>query len=371
MFFFDPFALSSQIQFHNLFSEIMSHKFSSICLKVSALLFMLLFFQNAFAQSFEELNALMDQKQKQLKTDMVLMVANKDTITYTKDSKLFSAVRGQAPIAYTSEWLTAALVMALVDEGKIKLEDKISRYIPEFAKYGKNYITIRHCLTHFTGIQSETPKLKKMFEKKKFASLEAEVASFAAKEIHRNPGEEFSYNNMGAAIAGRVAEIVSKKRFDMLAQQKLFRPLGMRQTTFSTLDGSSVDPSTGAKSSANDLIRFMTMMLNNGVYKGVRVLSEASVTELKKIHTTTALIKASPSTANGFQYALGAWSASETQQGANVLTAPSQGGTVPVIDFCRGYAFVFLLKELMDDQKANAFGEIKEVLDSKYASNCR
>ena len=149
----------------------MSYKFSAICLKFSSVGLFLLLFQIGFSQKLNELGDIADQKQKLLKTDLVLMVANKDTIVYTKDSKLFTALRGQAPIAASSEWLTAALVMAMVDEGKISLDDKISRYIPIFGKYAKNYITIRHCLSHFTGIQSEVPGLKKLLEKKKFESF--------------------------------------------------------------------------------------------------------------------------------------------------------------------------------------------------------
>lgn len=348
----------------------MSYKFTSVRLKVSTVLVLLLLFQHAFAQDFTELNDIIDQKQKLLKTDIVLTVANKDTIVFNKDSKLFSSVRGQAPVGATSEWLTTALVLLLVDEGKISLDDKISRYLPEFGRYGKNYVTIRHCLSHFTGIQSEGGKLKKMFDKKKFASLEEEVNSFAARAIQRNPGEEFRYTNMGFSIAGRLLEVVSKKRFDMLAQQKLFRPLGMRQTSFTSMDGSAVDPASGARSSANDLIRFMTMLLNNGVYKGQRILSEESVKQLRQIHADAALNNAPPQAA-GFMYALGTWSPEQNGKEATVLTAPSLGGTVPVIDFCRGYAYVYLLKDLTEDQKANAYNDIKAVLDEKFNASCK
>src|SRR5215213_4663407 len=143
----------------------MSYKFNAVCLKFSAVVLFMLLLQPLFAQNLSELDDVVVQKQKQLKTEVVLTVANKDTIIYNKDTKLFSSLRGQAPIAATSEWLTAALVMSLVDDGRISLDDKVSRYIPIFSTYAKNYITIRQCLSHFTGIQSEEPKLKKMFEK--------------------------------------------------------------------------------------------------------------------------------------------------------------------------------------------------------------
>lgn len=368
-FSFNAFALSSQIQFQAQIPVSMSYRTHFNCLKFSFIGLFLLLSQLSFAQNLSALDDIVAQKQKILKTDVVLLVANKDTTIYTKDSKLFSAARGQAPIGNTSEWLTVALVMVLVDEGKIRLDDNISRYLPEYARYGKNYITIRHCLSSLTGIQGEAGKLKKMFDKKKFASLEEEVNSFAAREIQYKPGEEFRYNNMGIAIAGRVAEVVSKKKFDMLAQQRLFRPLGMRQTSFSPLDGTTVDPTSGARSTAGDLIRFMTMLLNNGIYKGQRILSEASVKALRQIQVDAGL-KNAPPEANGYQYALGVWSPEQNGKEATVLTAPSLGGTTPVIDFCRGYAFVYFLKDLKEDQKAGAYSEIKGLLDERFTANC-
>lgn len=344
----------------------MSYNFSINCLKCSTVLLFMLLLQPALSQNLTDLDALVEQKQKLAKTEIVLTVANKDTIIYNKDTKLFSSLRGQAPIGATSEWLTAAVVLSMVDEGKISLDDKVSRYLPIFGSYFKNYLTIRHCLSHFTGIQAETPKLKKMFEKKKFASLEEVVNEYAKKNIQANAGEEFRYSNIGLSIAGRVIEVVSKKRFDMLAQQKLFRPLGMRQTTFTSLTGGAVDPDGGARSSANDLIRFMTMLLNDGLYKGTRVLSEASVKELRTVYTSPDVIKYVADEANGFQYTLGAWAPEQKEKQAMILTAPSLGGTIPVLDFCRGYAFVYFLKDLNDDQKVNAYSEIKAVLDEKF-----
>ena len=330
-------------------------------------------FQSTMAQNnFNELNDIVAQTEKVYKTEAVLSVANKDTIIFVKDSKAFSALRGQAPIGYSSQWLTAALVMAMVDEGKISLDDKVSRYIPIFGKYYKNYITIRHCLSHFTGIQAETTKALKIFEKKKFASLEEEVDEYAKKHIQNNAGEAFRYNEIGPNIAGRILEIVTKKKFDMLAQQKLFRPLGMRQTTFSNIDMSAINPSTGAKSTANDYLRFLTMLLNNGVYKGQRILSEKSVAELRKIYTNPQQIQYSPEETKGLNYAAGAWAVeqNELKKEADALTAPSFGGTTPYIDFCKGYAFILLMKTLDNDQTTKGYQDIKAVLDKQFNGSC-
>ena len=100
------------------------------------------------------------------------------------------------------------MVLALVDAGKLSLDDKVSQYIPDFTKYNKSYITIRHCLSHQTGIKQEPIKLAAFLLRKKYETLEQEVNEFVSKrEIDYNPGEAFFYGNVGMNIAARVCEV--------------------------------------------------------------------------------------------------------------------------------------------------------------------
>jgi CubicO group peptidase (beta-lactamase class C family) len=345
----------------------MSYKLNATCLKVIfAAVFMLVFQFSRGQVNPDGLNAIMEQKAKALKNNsLVLAVASKDTLIYKNDTKLFNINRSQAPAGYSSQWFTTALVMMMVDEGKFNLDDKVVDYLPEFAKYGKNFITIRNCLSHFTGIQVSKTKL---FEKSK-RSLEDEVNSYAAREIQTNPGTEFRYNDIGFFIAARIVEVVSKKKFEMLAQQRLFRPLGMRQTTFTTIDGSAVNPSHGARTTASDFLLFMQRLLNKGKLKGQQILTEESMTELRRIHGEASALKNVPKEVNGYDYALGAWAPESKDSSAALLVAPSYGGSVAAVDFCRGYAFVYLLKELNEDAKANAYKDIKGELDGMFT--CR
>jgi CubicO group peptidase (beta-lactamase class C family) len=345
----------------------MSYKVTATCLKGIFGCFFLLVFQFSFGQvNAEGLNAIVEQKAKLTKNNnIVLAVSGKDTLLYKNDTKFFNINRSQAPAGYSSQWFTTVLVLILADEGKVSLDDKIADHLPEFAKYGKNFITIRNCLSHYSGIQVSKSKL---FEKSKH-SLEEEVKNYAAREIQTNPGTEFRYNDIGFTIAARILEVVSKKKFEMLAQQRLFRPIGMRQTTFNTIDGSAINPSFGARTTATDMIVFMKMLMNNGKVNGIQVLSEEAVKELRRIHGTTATIKNAPKEMTGNEYALGSWATGSKDGVATALVSPSYGGTVAAVDFCRGYAFVYMLKDLNEDAKANAFKEIKGELDA--GMNCR
>ncbi len=322
-------------------------------------------------QNFPELDDILTQKQKVLGKDFVVMLWKKDdTLVYQKELGDFNS-KTQAPIASCSKWLTAALVMTFVDEGKISLDDKITKWLPEYEKYAKNYITIRTCLSHMTGIRSEPITILKLLEKKKFNSLEDEVNSFAAKDIQANPGEEFRYSNIGLNIAGRILEIISKRRFDVLARQRLFVPLLMRRTSFSSLDGSAVNPSGGALSSPEDYMHFLIMLMNKGVYQGRRILSENAVNEMLTLQTKLEQIRYAPKVAEGYNYALGAWAADWKDGKATVVASPGLFGTWPMIDYCRGYAYLFFVKTLLSEDRADAQMEIKAVIDEKFTNTCK
>lgn len=352
-------------------SETMSYKGKAICLKSSLLLAFLLMLQPLFSQyNFSQLDQMLSNDQKALGNNAVFLLWNKDSILFKKQLGDFNS-KTQAPIASCSKWLTTALVMIFADEGKISLEDPIVKYIPEFGKYFKNYITIRQCLSHLTGIRSDKNILKKIMDRKKFSSLEEEVNSFAAHDIQANPGTEFRYSEIGLNIAGRILEIVSKRKFDVLIKQKLFNPLTMRRTTFSSFDGSAINPSGGAQSTPEDYMKFLVMLLNKGKYNGQQVLSEAAVEQMIQLRTTPDMIKYAPKSAQGFNYAMGSWVLEEGKNGkANALTCPGLFGTWPVVDFCRDYAYIIFVKNLLTEDRTEINLEIKKTIDSQLPSTC-
>ncbi len=307
----------------------MSDKFYFNCLKVSAVGLFMLFLQPAIGQqNFTGLEQTVATTNKNFATDVIITVATKDTIIYQKAPKLFTA-KTQIDVGHGSQWFTAALIMVLVDEGKLSLDDKVSGYLPVF-----------------------------------------EVAAYAAKEIETNPGTEFRYSLIGPAIAARVAEVVMKKRFDLLVQQKLFRPLGMRQTTFSTPDASAISASTGARTTANDYTRFLRMLLNNGINNGQSILSEQAITELRAISAVAGAVKVETEQGNYFGFTSGAWAAEQKANEATVLVAPGQAGSLALVDFCRGYAFLLLVKK-ETETKANNYTAIKKALDAQFNATCK
>ena len=359
----------------------MSLKIRFNCLKFSVFIVLLLIFQTANSQrkektlqakhGLEELDNLLTQKQNLIGKDYVVLIWEKDdTLVYKKEVGEYKS-KTVAPIASCSKWLTAALVMQFVDEGKISLDDPVVKYLPVFEKYMKKFITIRHCLSHMTGIEDDERLLKRIFQRKKFKSLDEEIDAFAAREIRANAGQDFWYGNIGLNIAAKVLEIVSKRKFDALIKQKLFTPLQMRQTTFAELDGGLYNPSGGARSTADDYMKFMVMLMNKGKYNGKQVLSEESVNEMLKIQTANVPKRFSPKAAEGFNYALGSWVVEEKDGNATALASPGLFGTWPMVDFCRGYAYILFVKNFLGEERANAHLEIKALIDEKIKEKCK
>jgi len=349
----------------------MSSKSTYYCFIVSAIAVFLLLFQETKAQyNFTSVDQKLEAVKKELGGNFSMLVYRDGKNIYEKSVGEFNA-KTQAPIASCSKWLTAALIMVLVDEGKINLDDKISKYLPIFSKYSKGYITIKQCLSHLTGIASEPIRLIDLLKANKFSSLEEEVMSFATKkEIMANPGIEFRYSNVGLNIAGRIVELVTKRGFEQAMQEKILRPLQMRSTSFSSFN--SVNPSGGAVSSANDYMNFLSMILNKGMYNGKRILSEQSIALMQTPQTTNPMIKYAPKIAAGYNYGLGEWILETDENGqSTVVASPGLLGTWPLIDKCRGYAVIILTKGILSEEKRDAYIDIKKIIDQQIIANCK
>ena len=331
------------------------------CLKSSIIVAFLLFFQSAaplLAQGdFTGVETLIKQNQKNWGKNLVVLVNKADKQLYKYETAEFK-VKATAPIGLASSWLTAAVVMVYVDEGKISLDDPVAKYLPIFEKHLKGYVTIRQCLANTTGIEYEADNPLKLVQRKNFPTLEEEVNAYASKrEIKDNAGQAYAFNYMGLHIAARVIEVVSKKSFDRAAAEKLFRPAGMRATTFYA-DKGAIDPSAGAVSTANDYMNFLLMLLNKGTLNGRKVLSESSVAELAKAQYGADLPVRSgnPPAGEGYRWAPGAWIAAADASGnTTMMNCDGLSGTYAWVDFARGYAALLFPAAQKDGQKRDAF----------------
>jgi CubicO group peptidase (beta-lactamase class C family) len=355
-------------------SEIMSVKVKEICLKGTLLLNFMLFLQFVIAQKiapspydFSAVTKKLEASKSELGKLYAVQITKDGLPIYKKESTDFDT-KTAAPIGIVTQWITAALILQLVDEGKIGLDDKIGKYLPIFDRYSKKYITIRHCLTHSTGIKNSDGNIK-LFEKNVYFTLEDEVNTYASKrDIEKNAGEAFRYNEIGFAIAGKIIEVVTKKTFSQIFTDKIAKPLGMRFTTFvDELDRTNT--SNGCFTTGVDMSNFLTMLLNNGTFNGKRILSETAIEQLETLSINTATIQYLPLTFKKFDYGLGCFIVDKNNSGkANTIAAFSLFGTFMYIDRCRKYAFVATLKKGEKEASESFYLGLKNVIDEALGS---
>lgn len=311
-----------------------------------------------------ELTTALEKYSKDLGNDYVVIVHHAGKEVYRREFGELKAT-SQEPIGAASQWLTAALVLSYVDEGKVSLDDKMSDFLPIFQSYSKGYITLQMCLSHTTTIESDPPIFRTALKRKKFASLEEEVAGFAKdRNMKGKQGTQFYYSTIGPNIAGRVLEIVNKRPFDRLMRDRLGKQLGWRRTNFMNDDAYSENPGAGGKSSPEDYMKFLVMLLNKGTYGDKQVLSAAAVEQMMRKQTGDASLVYTPPVSQGNDYGYGCWIQEKDASGNGTLVnCPGINGTWPWINYNKNYAAIVFTKGDLPDQKRMVFEEIRELIE--------
>ncbi|MGH7562224.1 MAG: serine hydrolase domain-containing protein [Gemmatimonadales bacterium] len=137
-------------------------------------------------------------------------------------------------VASVSKQFTAMAMMLLSSDGKLSLDDDIRKHLPEIPDYG-NRITIRHLLTHTSGLRDQWDLLymaRGRFEEDRIT--EADVLEIVSRQkgLNFTPGTEYLYSNTGYTLAGTIVRRVSGKSLREFADERIFRPLGMSSTHF-------------------------------------------------------------------------------------------------------------------------------------------
>ena len=237
------------------------------------------------------------------------------------------------PIASASKWLSAAVIMSLVDDNKISLDDTVGKFLPIFTGNKKGNITIRQLFSHTAGFNGDS---EQSYEYQRDITLAAAVDSIALYvPLAFTPGSAFSYGSSGMHIGGRIAELVTGRSWQDLFNEKIGNPCHM-----SVRYGSASNPiiAGGANTSAADYLKFLEMITNKGTYEGNQVLSENALAIMLSDQTKGAVIKGTPYATNPFspypntsiRYGMGNW-LDVVDASGSVLESSSPGlfGTHP------------------------------------------
>lgn len=268
----------------------------------------------------------------------VVLVADKDRVLDVEAVGYADIANNRAMAADSLFWIasqskpiTATAFMMLVDEGKVKLDDPVKKYLPEFGnlwlaaesddqhillKRPHRPITVQDVLTHTSGLPfssaMETPMLDGL-------TLRDAARSYAMTPLMTEPGAKYQYSNAGINTAARIIEVVSGMTYEKFLESRLLQPLGMNDTTFrptleqqkrlakpykpdsakAGLEETTIGqlrypledptrhpmPAGGLFSTAADVAKFCRIVLNGGTLDGKRYLSEESVREMTRNQT--------------------------------------------------------------------------------------
>ncbi len=266
---------------------------------------------------------------------VAVAVVNKDGLLYNeaygKSRTLTGTPMAKDTIfnmASMTKPVTSVAIMMLVDEGKLKLDDEVATYLPKWkaplviskfneadASYetrpAKRAITIRHLLTHTSGIGYgfSSPTLTKIMAKEKKTELDLPLLF--------DPGESWAYG-ASTRVLGHVVEAISGQKIDAFLASRILQPLGMHDTSYLVpaekvsrvvavnargADGKFVErpvPATlpaqvqgdgGLYGTSTDYGLFLRMLLNRGTLNGRRILSERSVKTIFENHMGSVVVQ--------------------------------------------------------------------------------
>lgn len=253
-------------------------------------------------------------------------------------------------IASMTKPITAAALMLLVDEGKVRVDDPIEKYLPEFsgmkvaeqpgAEQGspskgphlpKHPILIRNILNHTSGLPFKAPVEVPTLDQR---PLSERVSSYAKLTLQFEPDSRYQYSNAGINTAGRIIEVVSGMSYEDFLQKRLLEPLDMGDTTFWPSESQAARvaksykpnagktemeetliaqlryplpdktnrfpmPAGGLFSTASDCAKFCQMLLNDGMWRGQRILSSSAISQMTRRQTAADI-----PTAYGFGFSL-------------------------------------------------------------------
>jgi CubicO group peptidase (beta-lactamase class C family) len=121
---------------------------------------------------------------------------------------------------------TTTLAMMAVSEGRLDLDAPVQRYLPEFRGAGKERVTIRHLLTHSSGLRADRPLWRET------PDADSALRLVNVTPLDTAPGVRTVYSDLGAIVLGEVIERLDGDRLDRLARRRIFAPLGMHSTRF-------------------------------------------------------------------------------------------------------------------------------------------
>jgi uncharacterized protein YbbC (DUF1343 family)/CubicO group peptidase (beta-lactamase class C family) len=239
----------------------------------------------------------------------VVMVGHDGQIVYQKAYGSRALIPHREPMTLDTIFDAASLtkviattpsIMRLFEQGQIRLNDPVTKYLPEF-QGGHSDITIRNLMTHFSGLRPDLDL------KPAWSGYETGIQRALTDKPAGPPGVRFVYSDINFILLGEIVHRLAGKTLDEYARENFYQPLGMRETTFlppaalrPRIAPTEINPATGQPlrgevhddtarymggvaghagvfTTAADLAKFAQMMIDKGEGNGVRLFTAATV----------------------------------------------------------------------------------------------
>ncbi len=188
----------------------------------------------SFSQSYEsKIDSIVSLQYSANEPGITILVAKDGKAIYKKalgksnlELNIPIEVNSVFQIGSITKQFTAVSILMLAEQGKLNIEDKIGKYIPEYIEVGRD-ITIHHLLNHTSGIKNKTPLSEKNYTSRMDRSPKELITYFKDEPLAFMPGEKFKYSNAGYILLGQIIETISKQSYGQFIQENIFDKIGM------------------------------------------------------------------------------------------------------------------------------------------------
>jgi CubicO group peptidase (beta-lactamase class C family) len=303
--------------------------------------------------------ALADRLRKMTRDDGVsgitVLVFLRGQLLYRVDQGQIAS-DAQLPVASASKWMAVALVMKVVEEGKLSLDEPIGKRLPEFTGAAAD-ITLRQILSVTSG-QGSLAGLTDVHQDPRI-SLADSARQIATRPLQDAPGTVFKYGSPALQVAGALVEQATGESWAQAFDERIARPLGMTHTVWGNplwpgvplSDVHNPNLQGGVSTTAEDYGRFLTMLAQGGTYQDRTILASASVAAMETVQTRGLKMAFAPPGGErdehaDLQYNLGNWCETANAKGECIVaSSPGALGTYPWIDRKNGLYGVFFMRK--------------------------
>jgi CubicO group peptidase (beta-lactamase class C family) len=265
------------------------------------------------------------------------------------------------PIASATKWISATIMLKLQEEGWFALDDTVGTFLPVFTENGKGHISIRHAYSMTTGLLNEGNSGRE-YHRNSNLTLDQSVDSIAIKlPLEFEPGTHMAYDGSMMHVCGKIAEVVDEKMgnnrdWRTIAKDEFFDPLGMNDSDYTRFFPENPAIAGGIRTSADDYLKVLQMIANNGLYEDENFLSPSSVNEIFTFQFgdlplfqggVSEFPHHHPDYADELdtvRYSFGGWVIERTNGNGNpeIVISPGAFGTFPWVDKSRNmYGIMF------------------------------